>query len=95
MQNYIAIRIPGKTSEAVMAAMSALHNVEGSLGGCCVYFARPYTSWQRPQNGRHNGLFRAIVPQGASIKQYSDEDILSAADELNGHPRKKLGYTTP
>ena len=25
----------------------------------------------------------------------SAEDILSAADELNGRPRKKLGYRTP
>ena len=25
----------------------------------------------------------------------TDEDILAAADELNGRPRKKLGYCTP
>ena len=30
-----------------------------------------------------------------SIEQYSDEDILTAADELNGRPRRKLGYRTP
>ena len=47
-------------------------------------FAHPYTSWERPQNERHNGLFRAFVPKGASIEAFSDEDILSAADELNG-----------
>ena len=63
--------------------------------GTAVYFAHPYTSWERPQNERHNGLFRAFVPKGASIESYSPEDILSAADELNGRPRKKLGYHTP
>lgn len=63
--------------------------------GSRVYFAHPYTSWERPQNERHNGLFRAFVPKGASIEQYTDEDILAAADELNGRPRKKLGYRTP
>ena len=26
---------------------------------------------------------------------FTDEDILTAADELNGRPRKKLGYRTP
>ncbi len=34
--------------------------------GTQVYFAHPYTSWERPQNERHNGLFRAFVPKGAS-----------------------------
>ena len=63
--------------------------------GSQVYFAHTYTSWERPQNGRHNGLFRAFVPKGVSIGSFSPEYILSAADELNGRPRKKLGYHTP
>ena len=63
--------------------------------GSAVNFAHPYTSWERPQNERHNGLFRAFAPKGASIESFSPEYILSAADELNGRPRKKLGYRTP
>ena len=63
--------------------------------GTEVFFAHPYTSWERPQNERHNGLFRAFVPKGASMQNYSAEYILSAADELNARPRKKLGYATP
>ncbi len=35
------------------------------------------------------------MPKGASIESFSPEYILSAADELNGRPRKKLGYRTP
>lgn len=60
-----------------------------------VYFAHSYTSWERPQNECHNGLFRAFVPKGASFEDYSAECIMSAADELNGRPRKKLGYRIP
>ena len=63
--------------------------------GCAVYFAHPYTSWERPQNERHNGLFRTFVPKGVSIEAFSAEYILAAADELKGRPRKKLGYRTP
>lgn len=63
--------------------------------GTEVFFAHPYTSWERPQNERHNGLFRAFVPKGASLQNYSAEYIMSAADELNARPRKKLGYATP
>lgn len=63
--------------------------------GSQVCFAHPYTSWERPQNERHNGLFRAFVPKGVSMESFSPEYILSAADELNGRPRRKLGYRTP
>ena len=35
------------------------------------------------------------MPKGASIESFSPEYILSAADELSGRPRKKLGYRTP
>ena len=35
------------------------------------------------------------MPKGASIESFSPEYILSAADELNGRPHKKLGYRTP
>ena len=63
--------------------------------GTEVFFAHPYTSWERPQNERHNGLLRAYFPKGVSLEKYSDEDVLSAADELNGRPRRKLGYRTP
>ena len=118
-QNYIAIRIPGKTSEAVNAAMQRLHEEFGEKFsqvfktitvdngaefadfaqiekyGTKVYFAHPYTSWERAQNERHNGLLRRYVPKGISIENFSDEDILWAADALNSLPRKNLGYCTP
>lgn len=118
-ENYIAIRIPGKTSEAVMGAMQMLREEYGEqfsqvfktitvdngsefadfaqveAWGTKVYFAHPYSSWERPQNERHNGLLRAYVPKGESIEQYSEEYVLMAADELNGKPRKKLNYYTP
>jgi len=40
-------------------------------------------------------LFRRYVPKGVSIEKFSDQDILVFADELNGRPRRKLGYRTP
>lgn len=118
-QNYIALRIPGKTSEAVNAAMARLREEYGERFGSVfktitvdngaefadfaeverwgtkVYYAHPYTSWERPQNERHNRMLRSYVPKGMSIERFRDEDILSAADALNSLPRKKLGYCTP
>jgi len=116
---YLAIRIPDKTSEAVMAAMAGLREEYGDRfsevfktitvdngsefadfseiekWGTKVYFAHPYTSWERPQNERHNGLFRRYVPKGTSMEKYSADYILASADELNGRPRRKLAYRTP
>lgn len=47
--------------------------------GTKVYFAHPYTSWERAQNERHNGLLRRYVPSaGISIENFSDEDILGS-----------------
>lgn len=37
----------------------------------------------------------AFVPNGASMEKYSAEYSLSATDEMNTHPGKKLGYATP
>ena len=118
-ENYIAVQIPGKTSEAVMAAMRMLKAEFGDRfaqvfktitvdngsefadfaqcesWGTQVFYAHPYSSWERAQNERHNGLFRAFVPKGVSLQNYSAEYILAAADELNARPRKKLNYATP
>lgn len=69
-------------------AVKQIREHKWSLDACCGYA-------KLPQNERHNGLFRAFVPKGASIEQYADEDILTAADELNGRPRRKPGYRTP
>ena len=63
--------------------------------GVSVYFAHPYSSWERGQNERHNRLFRRYIPKGKSIDNYSAEQILCFADEMNALPRKHLGYSTP
>ena len=117
--NYMAIRIPGKTSEAVQAAMQILNAEYGDhfsdvfksitadngsefenfaqteVWGTEIYFAHPYSSWERPVNERHNGLLRGFIPKGVSIEKYSPTQILSFADEMNGLPRRRLGYRTP
>lgn len=40
-------------------------------------------------------MLRGHVPKGVSIELFSDEDILAAADSMNGLPRKNLDYATP
>ncbi len=63
--------------------------------GSEIYFAHPYSSWERPVNERTNRLLRRFIPKGKSIHDYSDEQILAFADEINALPRKRLDYLTP
>lgn len=63
--------------------------------GVQIYFAHPYSSWERAQNERHNRLLRRYIPKGVYIENYTDEQILWFADEMNDMPRRQLDYSTP
>lgn len=63
--------------------------------GSEVYFAHPYSSWERPVNERSNRLLRRFIPKGKSMRNYSADQISMIADEINAMPRKRLGYRTP
>ena len=60
-----------------------------------VYFADPYSSWQRGSNENSNMLLRGYLPKRANIDELTQEDLDSIAEELNNRPRKRLGYRTP
>jgi IS30 family transposase len=60
-----------------------------------VYFADPYSAWQRGLNENTNGLIRQYVPKGSDIRTFSDEQIEYIMDRLNNRPRKSLGFLTP
>lgn len=63
--------------------------------GCKVYFAHPYSSWERGSNERHNGLIRRFIPKKLSISKVLPETILRIQNWCNHLPRKILGYKTP
>lgn len=63
--------------------------------GTKIYYAHPYSAWERPVNERTNRMLRRFVPKGISITAYTDEQILMFADEINALPRKRLGYRSP
>jgi len=60
-----------------------------------VYFADPYSSWQRGSNENSNMLLRGYLPKKANIDELTQEDLDSIAEDLNNRPRKRLGYRTP
>lgn len=64
------------------------------LGDTKVYYAHPYSSWERPINERSNRLLRQFLPKGRSMNGYIEDDIRRFSDEINSIPRRRLDYCT-
>jgi len=60
-----------------------------------VYFAHPYSSWERGLNENTNGLIRQYFPKKHDFTTITDDEIAEAEYRLNHRPRKKLGFKTP
>lgn len=60
-----------------------------------VFFAHPYSAYERGCNENTNGLIRQFFPKHESFELYDDKFVQTVEDKLNNRPRKKLGFCTP
>jgi IS30 family transposase len=60
-----------------------------------VYFAHPYSSWERGLNENTNGLLRQYFPKKIDLKTVTQIEVGRAVQRLNSRPRKNLDYKTP
>jgi transposase, IS30 family len=70
---------------ACYAALEFTHGLD-------VYFADPYSSWQRGSNENGNGLLREFFPKGKDLAEVSDQELAHALRLINNRPRKCLGW---
>lgn len=60
-----------------------------------IFFAHPYSSWERGSNENLNGLIRRYLPKKTDFRAISDSEIKRIEYLLNSRPRKRLGWKTP
>jgi transposase, IS30 family len=73
----------------------AKHQIITRKTGMKIYFAHPYSSWERGTNENTNGLIRRYLPKGTDFNLIDKKTLQIIQEKLNNRPRKIIGYKTP
>ena len=57
-----------------------------------VYYAHPYSSWERGSNENGNRILRRFVPKGTDIGKLTREELQRIENWVNNYPRRIFGY---
>lgn len=60
-----------------------------------VYFAHPYSPWERPTNENTNGLIRDYFPKGTDFNLVTKKQLIDIQNQINERPRKTLEHESP
>lgn len=59
-----------------------------------IYYAHPYSSWERGSNENANRMIRRFIPKGCDISGFTHRQIQQVEDWINNYPRKILDVET-
>ena len=57
-----------------------------------VYYAHPYSSWERGSNENGNRMLRRFLPKGTDFSKLKPKELQRIEDWVNDYPRKIFGY---
>ena len=60
-----------------------------------VFYAHPYSAWERGANECANKLIRRFIPKGTDISKFPKKFISYVQKWMNSYPRKKLDWLSP
>jgi IS30 family transposase len=95
LKKYQVDKMPTITITYDNGCENTQHQFIANATGVGVYFADPYSSYQRGANENANGLLRSFLPKRTNISSLTQQELDDIAWELNHRPRKRLGYRTP
>lgn len=58
-----------------------------------IYYAHPYSSWERGTNENHNRLIRRWLPKGTT--KTTPKEVAFIENWINNYPKKCMGYKSP
>jgi IS30 family transposase len=65
-----------------------------AVGAEEIYYAHPYSSWERGSNENGNRMLRRFIPKGTDMGCLTDEELQRYEDWVNNYPRRILKYKT-
>ena len=56
-----------------------------------IYYAHPYSSWERGSNENGNRMLRRFIPKGMDLGSLTAKQLQEYEDWVNDYPRRILG----
>ncbi len=69
-------------------------SVLGTFSRTRIYYAHPYSSWERGSNENANRIIRRFIPKGCDISKFTHKQIKRIEEWINNYPRKILDFKT-
>ena len=74
---------------------SEFAQLSNTLPNTKIYYAHPYSSFERGTNEKQNSLIRYFYPKGRSFDNVEEKTVKFIQEWINNLPRKFANYRTP
>ena len=101
----VLLTISGRSTQAVEQGLKTLREQYGerfsqvfrsiTIPTIPIYYAHPYSAYERGLNEKQNSLIRRFLPKGRSFDVVTDEQIREIQDWINQLPQKSFHYSSP